>query len=1217
MSLLKNRPLRYLSWFLISLLLLVLLLLTIVSTFLATETGSQWLTRQGIERLSEMEGMSATVGEISGNLLQGLQLREVGFRAAAVDVDARLITAAWNPFSLFSGTFQLSGLELQGLRIVQLPSEPVTGQIPLNPVADFQFSPLPVNINIASVVLDSVIIESGQQRFEIGSLQTGVSLAANRLQLTDLQLAAESGEIAGSVELQLQPDLPLAANLSWRYLETLPLDLAMASGQLQLQGSLTELELDHRLQGPFVIQTLGNVRPFTEQGPRLELQHETANLQLEIAGQALQLQPLSLATRGTMQSMNVQLDGRLLQPYGPFDITADTVLRGNELDIENLTLVSEGGQAELAGQLNWSDELMAAGEFTIEEQRPLDLLTMEVPVSVENLKAAGDFQLQMTDTGPDIDVNLDSSSLVMNDYPLTASGGLALAGDIVSIRELSVSSSANSLALNGSLGDGQASLTFNLEAPQLEQFIPGVEASATGGGTLSGVLSEPVVDLQVTVADLRSQWAQFSSLQIQARGDAADYQVNVQFGPGIVDPQGNAIRLAQSRLDFSGNRQSHDLELQINTDQANANLALRGGFVADESGDWQGRLLEAGVNSDAGNWQLLSPSQISFLGQQLRMQTSCWAYEAIRLCIDLQPGDAGRMIAEGSLSNFPLDEFNDLQDRDPLLALTQVPRLPETVNLEGQSDINLYAEFGGDSGPMLNFSAGSDNALLTVLSNRQDEYGSPTTEEEVIAQQYRWQRLSLQGEFQNDRWDFNARAVLNTEHIQDSDLELAGDLQARVGLGADGQLSGSSTARFEDLGWVAAFLPELSDVSGTLDSALEISGSLEQPQVTGEVRVNEGAFHVERLGVDFSDFKFQLVSNNARQASLEGSVSTTEGFLTFNGSAEGINSADWQVDADIQGDNLQLANLPNLLLDVSPQLQLNANNERVRLTGSLDVPVLDITLRELPASAVDISRDVVIVNYPQDRPELATSFTGGQTAIFDLPLSADVQLNLGEQIRLRGFGLDARLSGNLAIQQSTSGTNLTYGELEVTEGSYGIYGQQLSLRDGKLLFLGNYNNPALDIRAVRQVGDLTVGVLMNGTLKNIQSELFSTPSLPENDILAVLVTGRPFSELQSSDSDAMVGAIASLGIRQSQSLTNQIADRFGLDTVAITNTGNIDSSTLTVGKYLTPDVFIRYGVGLFDNTSKVAVDYLINDRLTLKAESGEYQSIDFTYRVEQ
>jgi translocation and assembly module TamB len=224
---------------------------------------------------------------------------------------------------------------------------------------------------------------------------------------------------------------------------------------------------------------------------------------------------------------------------------------------------------------------------------------------------------------------------------------------------------------------------------------------------------------------------------------------------------------------------------------------------------------------------------------------------------------------------------------------------------------------------------------------------------------------------------------------------------------------------------------------------------------------------------------------------------------------------------------------------------------------------------------------------------------------------------LGDRVNLRGFGLDAALAGSLNIQQAASGNNLTYGELEITQGSFGIYGQTLSLSDGKLLFLGNYSNPALDIRAVREVQDLTVGVLMNGTLKNIESELFSTPSLPENEILAVLVTGRPFSQLQSSDSDAMVGAIASLGIRQSQSLTNQIADRFGLDTVAITNTGSIDSSTLTVGKYLTPDVFIRYGVGLFDNTSKVAVDYLITDRLTLQAESGEYQSIDFTYRVER
>ena len=56
---------------------------------------------------------------------------------------------------------------------------------------------------------------------------------------------------------------------------------------------------------------------------------------------------------------------------------------------------------------------------------------------------------------------------------------------------------------------------------------------------------------------------------------------------------------------------------------------------------------------------------------------------------------------------------------------------------------------------------------------------------------------------------------------------------------------------------------------------------------------------------------------------------------------------------------------------------------------------------------------------------------------------------------------------------------------------------------------------------------------------------------------------------------------------------------------------------LTVGKYLTPNLFARYGVGIFDSSSKVNLDYTLNDRLKLKAESGTQQSVDLVYSVEK
>src|SRR5690606_12020662 len=113
---------------------------------------------------------------------------------------------------------------------------------------------------------------------------------------------------------------------------------------------------------------------------------------------------------------------------------------------------------------------------------------------------------------------------------------------------------------------------------------------------------------------------------------------------------------------------------------------------------------------------------------------------------------------------------------------------------------------------------------------------------------------------------------------------------------------------------------------------------------------------------------------------------------------------------------------------------------------------------------------------------------------------------------------------------------------------------------------------------------------MNVPLRNIRSQLFSTPSLPDGDIISVLVIGRCLAEIGqgSEDSNALIGAITNLGIRQGQSLTNQIRNQLGLDTLTINSDGRTTNSSLTFGKYLTPKLFLRYGLGLFETESTLA-----------------------------
>lgn len=1216
----RRSPRRYLVWAGISLLLTMMAVVTVVSTLLATESGSRMVTQWGLTRLAAMEDIEVSVQDIRGNLLQGLRLGEVNLVLPAVTVQAGSLLADWDPFSLLTGNFQLSRLHLDAITVQLADTGDAASQSSDSPLQDLQFAALPVDIAIADFAISDLRINSGQQQIEIAELNTAIALRDIVLDISGLSMDSNLIGLSGDLELELSPGLPIDANLRWTYPRPMPMELGRAAGALLVTGSVDHLQVKHQLDSPFVLLSNGVIEPFTAQGPRVELRHQAERLLLPGQLQSIMLDNLELTMRGVPSALELSLlTGARWQDVPQLEIAMDGRLAGQALTL-SAELGSPGGALQTTARVDFAAALDIAGDFTLAESDPMALIPGQEQFPLQDLSANGTFQFRQASDELELRVALDQASALLDGYAIAATGSVERNNSSWLFDNLMLTSNTNLLRVNGRV-DEAIDLVWELEAPALQEFVPGVQARAVGEGSLQGTIEAPSLAATVSIDTLSAEFGTLNSLRLTLQGDAEFLQGELQLGEAEIGNQQSSLSLDQATLEFAGNAAEHTVTLMLGADYGgsalSADLALSGGFSDVIGGDWQGQLLRGGLGGAAGNWQLQSPSQLAFTDQQFSMLDSCWRYAQIQLCADIEPGADGAYRAEASVQGFPLQELNAPAEGEALFALAGLPRLPAGVALEGEANAALRAEFGGTQVPAFNLTSTTDDAVLILQSRPEDEYGAQRSDEEILEQRYTWRQLNVRSDYHEGDWQFDARAQLDTENLQDSQLPLTGEMNAQLTLDSEGNLRGTSDAEFSDLGWVSAFLPELRNVSGRLASQLNIAGTVDDPQLTGAVHINDAAFFLERTGVAYSDFDMSLNGSSFSSATLQGSLTSDSGNLSYSGAVQGLNSVDWQVVAELKGDSFQVASTENLTLQISPELNLNANAQRINLSGNLHVPVLDLVLQELPESAVDISRDVVIESYPEDRPDLARSYTSNQTAMFDLPMTADLNLSLGDQVTFTGFGLQAGLQGELEVQQQITGASFTYGELAIREGYYRIYGQQLNLQDGKLLFLGNYANPALDIRAVRAVQDQTVGVQINGTLNNMHSQLFSSPALPESDILAVLVTGRPASQLQSTDGDAMLGAIASLGIERGQSLTDDLGNRLGLDTVAITNTGNIDSSELTIGKYLTPQVFIRYGVGLFDRFSKVAVDYMINDRLTLQAESGEYQSIDFTYRVER
>ena len=130
-------------------------------------------------------------------------------------------------------------------------------------------------------------------------------------------------------------------------------------------------------------------------------------------------------------------------------------------------------------------------------------------------------------------------------------------------------------------------------------------------------------------------------------------------------------------------------------------------------------------------------------------------------------------------------------------------------------------------------------------------------------------------------------------------------------------------------------------------------------------------------------------------------------------------------------------------------------------------------------------------------------------------------------------------------------------------------------------------------------------------------DLFSIPALGQTETLSYLLTGRPLESANSSEGSMMASAALALGLSGGDRIARSMGDRFGFDEMRIESGGEGDQASLVVGRYLSPRLYVGYGVGLVESINTLNLNYRITDRWQLEAESGANQGADLYYRFER
>jgi translocation and assembly module TamB len=193
------------------------------------------------------------------------------------------------------------------------------------------------------------------------------------------------------------------------------------------------------------------------------------------------------------------------------------------------------------------------------------------------------------------------------------------------------------------------------------------------------------------------------------------------------------------------------------------------------------------------------------------------------------------------------------------------------------------------------------------------------------------------------------------------------------------------------------------------------------------------------------------------------------------------------------------------------------------------------------------------------------------------------------------------------------------GELRTVNGTYRAYGQRLNIESGTLRFGGAYDNPALDILALRPNLQQVVGVQISGTAQLPVVRLYSDPDLPDADKLSWLVLGRASSNGGAETAMLQQAALALLAGNGKTPVTG-LVNAFGLDEVSVGQaaTTNADGSTgseatVKLGKRISRDFYVAFERSLAGTLGTFYVFYDLSRRLTLRAESGAQSAVDLIF----
>ena len=898
------------------------------------------------------------------------------------------------------------------------------------------------------------------------------------------------------------------------------------------------------------------------------------NLELPAAlvGQTLDSEG-RITAKGSVDQYHAEGDVTIGPPGKPAKLALNLDGTPKQIQLHTLSLLQPQGQLTANGTLTLEPDVGWQFQATANKFDPGQLF-VDWPGLLD-----ADFGTQgtLTKNSPNVTLDLRKLDGTLRQRRLHGVGHLHLSPNDVLDGTLELASGNSTVKVLAKPGDtNNADVTLAIAS--LGDWLPQAGGQLNGQFLVQGKL--PKLAVNGTLQGQSVAWEQEAIQRLQLQADIPD--ISNPGGKLVLDASGaNIGGLAFHQIDVNGHGTSaqHQLTLNAQGEQLSTTLTVNGSLKGQ---NWSGTLSALTLDVQGlPRWRLQQPTRLAWNNGSATVGYLCLTTGDPSLCVTGNYDKSGNLDASYRMHAVPLTLVMDAAGS------ANMPVSAEGV-LEGNGKIHRNA-------------AGSLTGNASITSSQ----GRIIYNEHPDQPALTYSNLALNATLAPGNQQATLHAAINgTGYING---------QASI-IGAQQALNGQIGVHLDNLGIISLFTESLANVKGKLDGNFRLGGTLDEPAITGAANVDGFAAEVPDAGLKLMDGRLTVSAADTRQLRINGTVQSGKGSLAI----EGVAGLDAQTPTVItfNGSQFTAVDIPAAKVVISPDVLVRRDAQGINATGSVLMNSADVNLDKLPGNGVNkASSDIVIVDQPQQPANEGS-----------MPINASIKVDLGQHAHLVGMGLDGRLSGVITVNERPGRETTGQGQVSV-DGTYKAYGQNLQIQHGLLLFASSpISNPGLNIRALRSLTPNAtvdqgqqVGLLISGTAQRPVLTVFSNPAMDQSDALSYLVTGKPISQVKGGEGSMVTAAAQALGSATGNLLAKSVGSKLGISDIGVSSSDALNgSSAFTVGKYLSPRLYLSYGIGLFEPGQVITLRYRLSKRWNFEAQNAtDFDRASLNYRIEK